>query len=203
VILDSAIDEKELKLVNSAVREFCQKHYEFRAFKRYLKGNHIDLNDKVILDAGCGSGYSSWLIMKEFQPKELFAFDVLPEEIEVAKRRGVPANLFVGDIKCILLPAEKFDAVFAFDVLHHVPGWRTALKEINRVLKSGGVLLVHEPRRKALDNWERFFNIHHPIESRFEWPELFDGLVESGFRVIEKRNLYLGLFQSCLCIKNE
>ena len=50
----SAIDSKELRVVNSVVREFCQKHYEFRAFKQYLKYNHIDLTGKVILDVGCG-----------------------------------------------------------------------------------------------------------------------------------------------------
>jgi ubiquinone/menaquinone biosynthesis C-methylase UbiE len=201
--LYSAIDSKELKVVNGVVRGFCQKHYEFRAFKQYLKDNHIDLTGKVILDVGCGSGYSSQLIMEEFQPKELFAFDVLPEEIELAKQRDLPANLFVGDATDILLPSEKFDAVFAFDVLHHVAEWRIALKEMNRVLKCGGVLLVHEPRKKALDNLERFLKIHHPMESRFEWPELSKGLIESGFRVVARRNLYLGNFQSCLCIKDK
>jgi ubiquinone/menaquinone biosynthesis C-methylase UbiE len=201
--LYSAIDIKELRVVNSGVREICQKHYEFRSFKQYLKDNHIDLSNKVILDVGCGSGYSSQLIIEEFQPKELFAFDVLPEEIELAKQRDLPANLFVGDATDILLPSEKFNAVFAFDVLHHVPEWRIALKEMNRVLQRGGALLVHEPRKKALDNLEYFLKIHHPMESRFEWPELSKALVESGFRVVERRNLYLGLFQSCLCIKDE
>jgi len=201
--LYSAADSKEMKLVNSAVREFCQKHYEFRAFKRYLKDSHIDLTGKVILDVGCGSGYSSQLIMEEFQPRELFAFDVLPEEIELARQRDLPATLFVGDVTDILLPSEKFDAVFAFDILHHVVGWHVALKEINRVLKRGGVLLVHEPRKKALDNLERFLKVHHPTESRFEWPELSRGLIESGFHVAERSSLYLGLFESCLCIKDE
>lgn len=42
----------------------------------------------------------------------------------------------------IRLPSEKFDAVFIFDVLHHVPEWRSALKEINRVLKACCVLLA-------------------------------------------------------------
>jgi len=199
----SAIDRKELTLVNSAVREFCQKHYEFRAFKQYLKKNHIDLTNKAILDVGCGSGYSSELIIEEFKPNEIFAFDVLAEEIELAKQRGLSTNLFVGDVMVIGLPSERFDAVFVFDVLHHVLQWRTALKEINRVLKCGGVLLLHEPRKKALDNLERFLKIHHPRESRFEWSELIEGLAESGFRVVERKNMYLGCFQSCLCIKKE
>lgn len=196
-----AIDRKELRLVHSLARELCQKHYEFGAFKRYLRSNNIDLTNKIILDVGCGSAYSSQIIMQEFQPKELFAFDVVREEIELAKQRGLSANLFVASAANIPLRAEKFDAVFAIDVVHHIAQWRIVLKEMNRVLKCGGVLLIHEPRKKTLDSLERFLKVHHPVESRFEWPELWDGLTESGFHVVEMRNLYLGLFLSCLCIK--
>ena len=197
------IDKKELKLVNSTVRKFFQRHYEFWTFKKYLKKNHVDLINKEILDVGCGSGYSSQLIMREFQPKELFAFDILPEEVVLAKQRGLSANIFVGDVTDIRLPSEKFDAVFIFDVLHHVPEWRTALKEINRVLKPCGVLLVQEPRKKALDDVERYLKIHHPKESRFEWPEFIAGLEESGFSVVASRKLYMGHFQSFMCVKVE
>jgi len=195
------INKRELKFMNSPIRRFFQRHYEFRVFKAALKKNRIDLNNKVILDAGCGSGYSAELIIKEFQPKELFAFDIMPEQVELAKQRGLPANLFVGDATDIELPSEKFDAVFVFGILHHIPQWRVALKEINRVLKSGGVLLVEEPNKKALDDVERYFKIRHPKESRFEWPEFIKGLEESGFCVVENRKLYLGYLQSFICEK--
>ena len=201
IALDAAIDKKELWLVNSMVRGLCLRLYEFRTMQKYLKKNHIDLTNKVILDVGCGAGYSTQVISEKFQPKELFAFDILPEEVELAKQRGLLANLFVGDVTHIELPSEKFDAVFIFDVLHHVPEWRKALKEINRILKSGGVLLVQEPRKKALDSIERLFKISHPKESRFEWPSFIEGLEESGFCVVEKRGIYMGHFQSCMCLK--
>ena len=201
ITLHAVIDKKELRLVNSSVREFCQKHYEFRTFKQYLKRNHIDLTDKVILDVGCASGHSSQLIMEEFHPKELFAFDIMPEEVELARQRGLSANLFVADVTDTRLPGEKFDAVFVFDVLHHVPEWRTGLREINRVLKCGGLLLVQEPNKHSLDRIDRYFKIYHPMESRFEFPELIEGLEQSGFCVVEKRKRYLGHFMSLMCRK--
>ena len=195
------MDKKELRFMNSPIRQFFQKYYEFKLFKKYLKKNRINLTNKVILDAGCGSGYSSELIIKEFQSKELFAFDFMPEQIKVAKQRGLSANLFVGDVTDIKLPSEKFDAAFIFGILHHVPGWHRALKEINRVLKTGGVLLVEEPNKKALDDTERYLKICHPKESRFEWTEFINGLKEAGFGIVENKKIYMGHFRSFMCIK--
>ena len=57
--------------------------------------------------------------------------------------------------------------------------------------------------KKALDNVERYLKIHHSKESRFEWPEFIAGLEESGFRVVTSRKLYMGHFQSFMCVKVE
>jgi 2-polyprenyl-3-methyl-5-hydroxy-6-metoxy-1,4-benzoquinol methylase len=54
----SYMDRKEFSYVNCAARNFCQKYYEFRYFKKYLRNHNIDLNKKTILDVGCGSGYN-------------------------------------------------------------------------------------------------------------------------------------------------
>lgn len=196
------MDKKELAFMRSRFREFFQKHREFRAFRDHLKKNCIDLTGGVILDVGCGSGYSCELILEEFQPVELFAFDVMPEQVQLARQRGLAANIFLGDITNIDLPSRKFDAVFVFGILHHVPEWRGALEELNRVLKPGGVLLVEEPDRQALDDGERYLRLYHPKESRFEWPEFVKGLEEAGFSVVESRKIYLGHLMSFMCIKS-
>jgi len=144
----------------------------------------MQLNHKVILDVGCGSGYSTELLVKEFEPKELVAFDIMPEQVALAKQRGLPANIFLADVTDTELPFSSFDAVFVFGILHHVPEWRGALKEISRVLKPEGVLLIEEPDKKALDDAERYLKIRHPEESRFRWPEFFEAhrYVEKGHK---------------------
>lgn len=192
------MDPRELKFLNTPVRRFFLKHYELRVFRQLLKKNEIDLTGRVILDAGCGSGYSTELIIKEFQPKELVAFDIMPEQIELARQRGLAANLFIRDATNIELPSEKFDAVFVFDILHHIPEWRRALEEIGRVTKPGGVFLVEEPDKEALDEVERYFKISHPEEARFDWPEFTQGLARAGFSVIESKKIYLGHFRCYL-----
>jgi ubiquinone/menaquinone biosynthesis C-methylase UbiE len=139
--------------------------------------------------------------MREFEPKKLVAVDIMPEQVALAKQRGLPANIFLADVTNTKLPSASFDAVFVFGVLHHVPEWRSALKEINRVLKPEGALLLEEPDKKALDDAERYLKICHPIKSRFEWTEFVEALQKSGFRVIENRKIYIGHLQSFACVK--
>jgi SAM-dependent methyltransferase len=195
------LDQRELKFINSPVRRFFQKHYEFRVFKQFLKRNGIDLTNKVILDAGCGSGYSTELIAQELQPKELVAFDIMPEQIELARQRGLSANIFIGDATNIELPSDMFDGVFVFDILHHIPKWRIALTEISRVTKSCGVLLIEEPSNEALEEAERYFKIYHPREARFDWDEFAEGLEQAGYQVIEFKTIFIGHFRSYVCRK--
>jgi SAM-dependent methyltransferase len=44
-------------------------------------------------------------------------------------------------------PDGKFDTVFSFGVIHHMEEWKKAVKEVSRVLKSGGEFFFEEPLR--------------------------------------------------------
>ena len=197
------MSERDMSMVNSSPKEFINRYYKFKGFEKLLQRNDVDLVGKVILDAGCGSGHTLQLIAGRYEPGELHGFDFMPEQIELAKQRGLAAEIFVGDITDIALPDGKFDAVFIQGVLHHVPEWRKALEEINRVIKPGGVLLLEEPNKRFLDFVERFFGMDHPEESRFEWPELISALDEAGFIVcdIRKQRMTAGNWRNFLCIK--
>jgi SAM-dependent methyltransferase len=50
--------------------------------------------------------------------------------------------LLVGDATTMPLPAASVGAVLSSHVLHLVPDWRAALREVQRVVRPGGVLLV-------------------------------------------------------------
>ena len=195
------MDSRELILVNSLLRRLCQKYYEFPIIKKHLRKNRIDLTGRVILDAGCGSCYSCVLIASEFHPRELLAFDVMSQQVETARRKRRASKLFVGDAGNIGLRSAAFDAAFMVDVLHHIPAWKNAVMEICRVLRPGGVLLLEETSKETLDGGERYFGLYHPVESRFEWPELVKVIVESGFHVVDRWETYMGHHGSFLCVK--
>jgi hypothetical protein len=91
-------------------------------------------------------------------------------------------SLAVGDVSEIAHPTASSDAVVEFGVIHHVPDWRTALAEIARVLRPGGLLLFEDIPRHTLDTWLfRTFTVH-PREDRFEADEFADELLRHGLR---------------------
>lgn len=58
----------------------------------------------------------------------------------------------VGDIQAMPLPSERFDTVVSFEVLEHVPDPEKALREIFRVLRPGGKLVMSVPHLFYLHN---------------------------------------------------
>jgi ubiquinone/menaquinone biosynthesis C-methylase UbiE len=177
------LGKTEFYAMNNPVRRFIQKYGQFRVFKRFLKKQKINLSGKVIIDAGCGSGYSSKLILDEFNPSELISFDIMPEQIAIAQKRYKNINFKTGDLTQIKIPDSTADAVFVFGILHHIPEWRKALRNISGFLKQSGVFLVDEPKY------------------RFTWNEFEQGIRDAGLSICERKNFLGPLFRSYLCIK--
>ena len=187
---DTATAENEMRLgktefyaMNNPVRRCIQKYGEFRLFKKFLKKHKINLSGKVIIDAGCGSGYSSKLIMDVFNPSELIAFDIMPEQIAIARKRYAGITFKIGDLTQMQIPDGTADAVFVFGILHHIPEWRKALKNISGFLKQSGVFLVDEPRY------------------RFTWNEFEQGIRNAGLLLCERVNMCGPFFRSYMYIK--
>jgi SAM-dependent methyltransferase len=58
-----------------------------------------------------------------------------------AKQSGQPVYVVEGDAITLPFPAGVFDAVVAVHVFHLIAGWQTALGEVARVLRPGGMLI--------------------------------------------------------------
>ena len=116
------------------------------------------------------------------------------------KKKLLPVKVFVGDVKETKLPSNKFDAVFVFTVLHHVEGWPSALKEINRVLKTKGLLMINEINNRSLNWFERYLKVYHPKKAYFTWEMFTQGLYAADFVILREFKFLkdLGFF---LCIK--
>ncbi|HEU0036109.1 MAG TPA: class I SAM-dependent methyltransferase [Kofleriaceae bacterium] len=179
----TTLNPVELAMMQSPVRAWSQRHLEMRLFRRLLRQAGRDLTGARLLDAGCGNGHGLQLIQETFQPRRLVGFDLMPAQIERAQQRGLAAEIRVGDITQIDEPDGSFDGVFVFGILHHVPAWRQALRELARVLVPGGVLLVEELHGRYIAIQDRVLRTSHPKQARFDWPQFREGLADAGFTV--------------------
>lgn len=198
---DDAISNLELSLMNSRVREWLLRYWDFPLFASTMQRHNIQLGDATVLEAGCGSGYSTMLIFEYFQPKALDAFDLVPGQVERARARQMPARFFVGDIADTRLSSHLYEAVFVCGVLHHCALWHTALAEMSRLLKDGGILLMEEPT-KPFVTFERHLVGSSAANNAWRgFREVRAELAKVGLGIMEDRPLYSGLFRSLMCVK--
>ena len=167
-------------LVNSPVRAWLQRG-EVRAFLRWAALP----SDACVLEVGCGRGVSTALIWEGLRPQCMAAFDFDPSMVELARRRLARRlqdgglDLRVADASRMPYEDGLFDAVFETGVVHHVPDWRSALREIGRVLKPGGAFCFAEPSRGRLRGG-LYRVLPHAVESMFDADEWRSTLAEVG-----------------------
>jgi SAM-dependent methyltransferase len=104
------------------------------------------------LDLGCGTGQNLRLL-EQLRPSLTVGADVSPVGLSYARKACPRCQLVRLDVNQPLpFPDASFDVATIFNVLYHA--WITSdldvLKEVGRVLKSDGLLLVTEPAFRAL-----------------------------------------------------
>src|SRR5438445_12580437 len=108
-----------------------------------LESELPDWREKEVLDVGCGTG----AILKQLgNPEKNVGIDLAPEAISFCRQRGLD-NVRQGDIGALPFADASFDAVICSSVLYHqwvsdIPG---AAREMHRILRPGGLLLINVP----------------------------------------------------------
>ncbi len=118
------------------------------ASRYHLAARHV--RGREVLDFGCGSGYGS-AILKRGGARRVVGIDRAPEAVRYAAVRfGGPGVTFLaGDCLCSAFPPERFDVVVAYEVIEHVDGYRRFLREVRRLLRPDGILLLSTPNRRT------------------------------------------------------
>lgn len=100
-----------------------------------------------LLDAGCGTG---WNLQDLGAYGDTHGVDLSPLAVITTKRRG--GRVIQGNLLGLPYANASFDVITSFDVLYHawIQDDGQAVRELARVLKPGGLILVKVPALKIL-----------------------------------------------------
>lgn len=99
------------------------------------------------LDVGCGNGFITSLVAPTF--RETVGIDVEEDRLDEFRRevRGNPRYaVFLMSADAMDFPSEWFAAITCFEVLEHVPDLEGTVRQIIRVLKPGGIVVISVPQ---------------------------------------------------------
>ena len=97
------------------------------------------LEGKRILDVGCGTGRHLELFQLSNQ---ITGIDQSEEMLALARQKNPHAELHLGSVESLPFDSNTFDVVYSFRVLQHVRDQMQAIREMARVCKVGGTVLV-------------------------------------------------------------
>lgn len=106
---------------------------------------------RIVLDVGCGTGISASAFKDAFPADQVVGLDIAPQMVRIARRRDPSGacRFLLGDACRMPLSDASVDAVAGHSFLYLVPDRSAALREIRRVLRPGGRLVLLEPHRQG------------------------------------------------------
>ena len=128
-------------------------HYEEAATQiiDFLGGEGISMTGSDVADVGCGDGIIDLGVAQKTKPRSLVGFDIAATDVPwlVGRAReegvgGLPDCLEFRTCEALSLPADDstFDFVFTWSAFEHIENPVAMFREICRVLRPGGVVML-------------------------------------------------------------
>lgn len=134
------------------------------------------------LDVGCSSGHMLEIILKDFPNVHAVGTDYFSEGLMYCHQRLPDIPLFQMDLVDCKFSDNLFDAVTCLNVLEHIKDDEAALKQLFRIVKPGGKLVVTVPMGRSL--YDIYDQVHYHIR-RYEANELIDKVQSAGFSILK------------------
>ncbi len=153
------------------------------------------VGNERILDIGCSNGvFSAYLVKKGFK---CYGLELDDRAIDKSKKLGILIKK--GDfLEKLPFISEMFDMIFAGEVIEHTIDDDGFLKEVCRVLKPGGLLVLTTPNLLSLGNrilmllgkMPRFAyaQYHYRI---YNLQTIKDKIKQSGFQILKTDSSYI------------
>jgi SAM-dependent methyltransferase len=155
-----------------------------------------------VLDAPCGGAAALTLALREQ------GFSAIGADLDAAAKGKLGEGFVEVNLDGPLPWADQtFEAVFSTEGIEHLENHYSFLREVNRILKPGGVLVLTTPNITALRSRVRFFGsgffgrdgrplnegARHPLHhiGLATFPELRYELYMCGFRLVDVRHTHI------------
>ena len=201
VEIDKNASDKPTEIEKKHVYEVYDKISEHFSLTRYKPWPQVSefLNslpdNSFLLDVGCGNG--KYLSINE--KLITFGTDRSGNLLSIAKEKNIKSQCFIADSLKLPIRSEFFDAVISIAVIHHFSNELLriqALKEIFRVTKIGGKILIYvwamEQKEKKFTEQDNFVPWH--LQKKFE-NETKVETMENGPNITEDKNINCKVYQ--------
>lgn len=173
----------------------CQKwHYDsiysLNLFKRLYKKRSKSADKITLVDTGCGDGGKIKSYLK-FCSK-IVGLDTSIEDLKKAQKVGI--DVINGDAQNLPFSNDAFEIVTSFHVIEHLKDDLNHLREIFRILKRGGGLIIVTPNLERLTS-KLSFRKELPQEhlKEYTFKELSNILHQVNFASFEIHQIFLGV----------
>jgi len=141
-----------------------------------------------LLDIGCAEGFLlAWAQKRGY---DSYGMDISAYAIGQLNTKRPVSKLCLGSIEALPIIEDYFDVITCFDVLEHLQQPLIGLQEMNRCLKTGGMLVISTPNINSHGltlkgkNWFGYRDpTHISILSPEEWLNLLN---KSSFEIVDK-----------------
>ncbi|MFX1453245.1 MAG: class I SAM-dependent methyltransferase [Promethearchaeota archaeon] len=148
----------------------------------------VSSNSKLV-DLGCGEGHFTARFLKFINSDNLYGLDYSISAIKKAKSAFQDIEFCVADVFDLPYPDGYFDIVVCNNLIEHIENPVLLLKNIKRILKKDGHIIISTPSRYRLDNVARIIqgkriqliSKYHVTE--YSVGQIIELLSYSGFKI--------------------
>ena len=152
-------------------------------------------SDKIqgrVLDVGCGDGFFTAQILQRFNLKNVYGLDISSKAVDLARLKHPEINFQQSALNHIPEETNSIDSITMIEVIEHLVDIEGTLKELFRVMKPGGILLITTTDFNWLKQviiaiffFEKYFYPTNPHIRFFKKSTLADILSKNGFSIIK------------------
>lgn len=130
----------------------------------YFKDKYIE----NVLDVGTGKGGFIPVLMQVFPNAKITGVDPDCQSLEIARQEFPQYSFIEMQAEKLLFNDNSFDVVSISMALHHLPKVKRGLKEMKRVVKDDGWIIIKEMISNRLNNAQEVHKMYHHFRSQID-----------------------------------